>query len=543
MPRLTGGSAGEVTQKFSHPFFYPDVKVIDLQAKNTYGVRILPAFGKTTEDDSAFGLDPTSQAYRLSVREYRDREVLDADGRAIFTNWYYSLQGHKFIGNGRRGFLSPLMLQGKDASPFGLDPLFDICMYAKKHAEFSHLLEKGTNRNATLSWPRKFGVVNTLVDIEGSMVNTLAVMSDGGLTDLKEQLDELRPAILADPSDPNWPDYAYGDVTSMDYGLYAQVRETPINAAGFKTACFHFSQNRKQFTGMTPYPLPADSSCLEERFDIGDTKHVTRLYEDLGQEILDYVVHDGFLPHDLIESACSHHPHWTIPVPKNRTYSTPPMDAPAPNAQAAAQQRTAPPRSPNASPAPTAPPAPAPAARPAPVTQAPPLAPARPPVSQTAPPLQRPPAPPAAARPVTQAPPAAAPVRPLAPPAPPARPAAPPAATPRPSPASNRPPAAPPATAQRPPAPVARPASSAPRLAPVAPPAPPAPVEDAPAEQDDIPYGETAESGVDTNTVPLTQEELDEYASYEARFSNEPGSLQGPEMTRMLELGARMTQV
>src|SRR5882672_4697140 len=105
MPQLgiKGGTSGEVSRDFKSPFFHAGVKAKELRVKETYKLRILPAF-----DRVRFRVDDPS--FALSMLPYRDKHVEpDKDTKTEgFTDWFFQLQGYTFLGKGQKGFLSPL---------------------------------------------------------------------------------------------------------------------------------------------------------------------------------------------------------------------------------------------------------------------------------------------------------------------------------------------------------------------------------------------------------------------------------------------------
>lgn len=326
MSRLTGGSSGEPVRGGHVPFFYPEVKAFEPIGKNTYGIRLLPSF---QFDESG---NPTDL---MSMVPYRDLEQVDPQsGKEKFSSWYFSLKGYKFMGNEKRQFLSPLTLYRTDKR--GIDPLFDCYLTARtskdQHSDWYQLTEKPKNdprqRNAVLENFRVFGAMNVIQDLgQQKFENRIMTITTAGLTDLKDQLDRLTP-WGEQPLDPEWPKYLLGDVTSPLHGLWAIVKEGVFNIAGMKCCLLNFSQAKDRLVGHSKWPIDVNSdwgrSFIQKRYNIADTDKVTRVPK--GEEVLDFLVNDGFLPQELIHAACSDH--WPVPAGHvNRRFSPPPMQS------------------------------------------------------------------------------------------------------------------------------------------------------------------------------------------------------------------------
>lgn len=518
---LVGGSEGEPGSGFTHPFFASGVKSIQLIGKNTYGVRILPAFDRN--------IDSGDPAFKLSVAPYRDIDKAEAnpEQHSPFTSWYFTVKGYKFLGNDQRQFISPLSQYGKKDMK-GVDPIFDIFFAAKNsgNPDWVCLVTKPTDPaqgyRSVIPLPSKFGIMNGLVDIEksGEIENRAIICGSMCMDMLKDTLNTYRPAMVNAPVDPTWPNYLFGDVTSPAYGSWATVQKTVFNTANMADAGFHFSKKKDTLISHTPWPIDLDAewgqAYLQGRYDFGDPGIVKIL---TAEEILDWVVADGFIPYELIEHACKNR--WTVPAdPCGATHFPPQEDsgggtfqAPAPavsrpSAPAAPAQRVSAP--PVSTPRPTAPAAPG--VRPAP------------PVSRPTAPAAAPARPAAApARPTVSAP-AAAPARPVAPAA---RPMA-PGAAPR------------PATPVTPPRPSGGPAVRPPAAAPTRPVAAARPVAAPvpPPVEDQVPMEYPAESGA---VAALSEAEVAEFNELQDLFTADPNALSAEQVQRYGELADRQS--
>jgi len=527
---LVGGTEGEPERGASLPFFHPGVKAIKFIKKNVYGCRILPAFDPTLRG---------KEGYDTSWVPYRREDVIDPKVEAgIFSSWYFVIYTYQFLGNEGRGFTSPLT--GKKNSALGIDPLFDCMMMAKKtdNPEWKALIKGGETQaegyNATLPKPKAMGVLNVYMALKDGedMMNFLGVVNKAAIDDLKEQLNMLRPVKVNEIISPEYPNFLYGDVTDPVNGLWATVKERVFNTANMATPCFAFSQNREILRGHQKYPIdPASEwgqAVLAGRYKIYDTARVTKV--STAEEILDYMVVDGFLPYDLIERACKDR--YSVPPQNTHPETSWPSDT-------AAQDD---PSFDDGSAAPEPAPAPAPAAPVASRAPAPRSAPAAAPAAPRAPAVGGPPPRPAATQPSRPAPagrPAARPAAAAASrPAPSTRPAAPAPGAPPP-----RPTAAPlasrpaPAAATRPqPRPAAAPAPAAPIAPPpVAPTATDASYAPGP---DEVPPDDQALAEA---AAPLTDEEFAQMTELERRAEGDPNALSGAEMQYMIGLASRAT--
>lgn len=328
MPRLQGGQQGESEKTFTIPYFHSGVKAVEFQSKNTYLLRLLPAF------DPQF--KPEDEGYKTGFMPYRDVDLeADTAGNYPFSQWYFPVPGYKFLGNGGHQFLSPLA--GRLRRQKGIDPVYDCCLHANRADDWKYLLEKPEGeRNSTLPWPREFAIMNVLLlQEDNTLANFLAVCTSGSLTDLKAKLNQRagRGDIIISP---DWQDYLYGDVTNPFEGLRCTVKEGVINSAGMKTACFNFSNVPSKLDGFEQWPIdPATetgAAFLAGRYDIADTDRVTKIAT--GQEIMDIIVADCFLPYEFIQEACPDCEEYQVPpapvrkqttVPGRQQQETPPI--------------------------------------------------------------------------------------------------------------------------------------------------------------------------------------------------------------------------
>jgi hypothetical protein len=270
-------------------------------------MRILPAFSPDLTSDNP--------GFKSSFVSYRNKQAAPDDkGHLPFTSWYYTVVGHAYVGNGKRGFLSPLILEPGMRYRRGVDPICDIWNVAEKDDRFKHLVTKTEGeRNSELEWPRTFGIINALVAIENQWENRAVVTTKATLDLLKDALNIYGPRGTQ-PVDPENDQYLLGDVTSPHYGSMATVREAVFNKAGMKTAKFFYSQFDDRLQGFQPFPLdlnnPVAQGWLLNRYDIGDMEKVTKIAS--ADEIIDYLVSDNTVPYELIKMACENN--WAVPA-------------------------------------------------------------------------------------------------------------------------------------------------------------------------------------------------------------------------------------
>jgi hypothetical protein len=315
----TGGSQGEPVRGSGLPYFHHGVKAVEFNLKNIYEGRILPAFER-----DASGVPVSLQ----SVVPYRLRGLAGPDGREPFSDFYYTLQLHKWVGSVGKSFVSPLTEH--QAAARGIDPLQDCFVFAKRnkeqHPDWFALTErpKGAKESALLNSVRNGFVFNSLMSSDGNSATTkLCVITGAAGDSLKEDLDVLC-SRKDNPNDPNWGDYLLGDVTCPTYGLKFRASATAMKAkkgedpgkSAFQTSMLHFTREKDRLIGAERFPFdintPEGQEILASRYDIPDAEHVVKIWS--AEEILQFIVDDGFLPHELIVEACS--PNWDVPRPQ-----------------------------------------------------------------------------------------------------------------------------------------------------------------------------------------------------------------------------------
>jgi hypothetical protein len=324
-PPLRGGSAGEPAKMSALPYFHSEVKAVELIQKNTYGLRVLPAF--------EYNYDTMQPVSQTGYVPYRNSAQMDPETqRPVFTDWYFPLKVHKMIGHRQRSFVSPLLTQTFDSKD--VDPLHNIYMMARNsdNPDWRSLTEKEDKEfNAVIRRYRIFYAMNVLMTFDGALSNRVAVGTSETLNSLKKKLN-LRAGRGDEVLDPEWPDYVFGDITSPYYGLWATVKPGVFNDANMKCAMFFFGSGTPDDRpiGISKYPIdPNDGwgqAFLAGRYNIADTEKVTRI--STPEEILHFVVEDDYLPYELVQNACGHL--WTVPPRHARTHVPAPHLPPQP---------------------------------------------------------------------------------------------------------------------------------------------------------------------------------------------------------------------
>jgi hypothetical protein len=246
------------------------------------------------------------QSYRLSVGEYRLRDgQVDSDTKSeAFTPWYLQVIAYTYLGNTKEGILSPLTLKGMGGVSLEecACPIHDLYQKARNsdRADWKALAfaEKEADRR-DIALP--FQPVHVLFNALWSVGNKgweqgVFMLKTTGLKHLKTQLCWPARADCA-PLDPRWPHYLLGDVTNPETGLTARVYKSQVGTV--ETYCAHMTMEDFKSTGCQVMPIGAPQ--LQNRRILGSDETLKLLTY---QEIVDWVLYDGFLPRDLVREAC-----------------------------------------------------------------------------------------------------------------------------------------------------------------------------------------------------------------------------------------------
>jgi hypothetical protein len=277
-------------------------------------VRILPAF------DPHLALH--DQSYRQSVGEYRLRDgQIDSDTKSeAFTPWYLQVIAYTYLGNTKEGILSPLTLKGMGGVSLEecACPIHDLYQKARnsdrpdwKALAFAE--KEADRRDIALPFQPVHVLFNALWTVGNKgWEQGVFMLKTTGLKHLKTQLCWPARADSA-PLDRNWPHYLLGDVTNPETGLTARVYKSQVGTV--ETYCAHMTMEDFKSTGCQV--MPVGPQQLQNRRILGSDETLKLLTY---QEIVDWVLYDGFLPRDLVREACGARAN--IPASDPPTYAT-----------------------------------------------------------------------------------------------------------------------------------------------------------------------------------------------------------------------------
>lgn len=296
--RIVGGSAGERKKDYGLGYFHPGVEAVELKSKNTYYVRILPAFSRAADGQ------PEGP---YAVAPYRDtqkpKELTESGEHHPFTDWFYSIQAYTFLGNGKRTYVSP-----KTKGESQIDPyleVYKLCKRKKADPFFNSLITKPLGAKNAISEPPRTKVLMNAAIWDGAKYNfSVIVVSGQSLEDLRTKLNTYRPANIQQAVDLENPFYLIGDVTSLNYGAIATVQEGSFGTAGMTASMFNYVAPANTLTNYRPHALMPQDPLLSLRVDLGDLGKVLSI--PTSDELLRYMVDDGQIPYNVIAEACGH---------------------------------------------------------------------------------------------------------------------------------------------------------------------------------------------------------------------------------------------
>ncbi len=299
---MPGGRASEVigdSNSNGIDFFMPGIKAFMPGSRDRdIFLRILPAFDPNlTEADGAHATSWTD--YRIQGG------ALDRDTQTEeFSAWYFKAVGYPYLGNSKRGILSPKTLEQLGASVSVDDtacPIYD-CQQKARNSDnpvWKALTEGEDKRGSDLPFKPTLVCVNALFSTNGKPWEAgIYMMKSTAFIELKKRLSQrLTMGLQPRSSHPIWQNYLFGDVTHPTEGLAAGVSLSQVGT--ISTYCVNYSRQDGTHVGLQP--LPIDASHLAARHVLGspNTLHIMTY-----QEIVDWMVQDGFLPHELIQAAC-----------------------------------------------------------------------------------------------------------------------------------------------------------------------------------------------------------------------------------------------
>lgn len=312
--KIIGGTAGynklnasnEVTNTRKRLYmFHPDSKInaVFISKKNRLEGTILPAFDTY--------LDKTDTAYKSSYSQYRVPNMTDPEtGCPYFSEWFVSLSGYNYYGNGKMNFFSPKSI--------GLpDPIQDIRAYCWKlhnagDFTYDYLITRPEKFGDPYALPKVtpltlFNVVCPATydkdPVQGD-ANRVLVLKPAATDRLFSDLNAATPAGMENTSGDSWADvFCYGDITNpssaikfnialdkLDNGMeyvYLNLGKVVLNGRARSLNCKR---------------TVISQEFLDGRFDLTDLDNV--IYIPTYQEIVDMLVQDELIPIELIETVC-----------------------------------------------------------------------------------------------------------------------------------------------------------------------------------------------------------------------------------------------
>lgn len=268
---------------------------------------ILPAF-----DSSLSEYDTARPA---SYEPYRSDTLQDKKtGFGAFTGWFTSVKGYCYYGSGKSTFVSPQTAEMAD-------PIKELRSYVfnldKQMGDktYLHLVDSKDPRNAVTPLPRESNIA--LVNVwagttnekakDQSVTNRVLVLREQAFTKLRHDLNTLRPVTVDVPSDPDFPMFLYGDITSPKIGAlqFSTMMYTPENG-GFAGPALDLGKLVHQGAGkqvISTTRVPVTEAMLRGRYDVADADNV--LHIPSYEEIVDLLVEEGLVPYELVQRVCS----------------------------------------------------------------------------------------------------------------------------------------------------------------------------------------------------------------------------------------------
>lgn len=312
--KLVGGTAGynklnETKDSNNNAkklyMFHQDAKIsaVFINKKTRLEGCILPAF------DSS--MDKMDTAYKSGYSPYRVPNMTDPEtGCPYFSDWFMTLSGYNYYGNGKMNFFSP-------KSVGCADPIQDIRDYCWK------LHNAGdTTYDYLLNRPEKFGDPHglpkvtqlTLLNVvcpatydkdpvQGE-ANRILILKSAATDRMFADLNTPTPNGMENTSGDQWADiFCYGDVTNPASAIKFSVTQGKLDN-NMDYACLSFGQVR--LNGMQRVlsckRTQIDHQFLEGRYDLTDLDNI--IYIPSYQEIVDMLVQDNLIPFELISTVC-----------------------------------------------------------------------------------------------------------------------------------------------------------------------------------------------------------------------------------------------
>lgn len=312
-------------------FFKKGVRYVSPSEKYQYQGRILPAHDLNINPSSPEFATSYSGFRVCKTSEVKDNSDLDQTRNVPRpTNWFVGMAGYKMFGNLKADILSPMTkraypgMNAMSKEDFA-DPINDIFMLARNHPTYQVLTKNGTAKQApTIPKSRTFAVMNVFArrDQSKPLENQLMLIPKSGLDAMLNRL--VWPTIYGQtPRDINWPEFMYGDITHPTTGLWFVSCLEPSGT--FTTNTLAFSTQPNSLVGSTVYPV--DNNVLQSRQVLDHNLFEWLTY----QQIVDLLVEDGSIPHELITQACQHLANIPAGQSRGAVYSYPTQPSPTAN--------------------------------------------------------------------------------------------------------------------------------------------------------------------------------------------------------------------
>lgn len=290
--------------------FHPDAKIssVFISKKTRLEGTILPAF------DSA--MDKTDTAYKSGYSQYRVPNMTDPEtGCPYFSDWFVTLSGYNYYGNGKMNFFSPKSV----GCPDPIQEIRDYCWKRHNAGDFS--VDSLINR------PEKFGdpyalpkltpltLLNVVCPatydkdpVQGE-ANRILILKSAATDKLFADLNTATPAGMENTSGDTWADvFCYGDITNPSSAIKFTTTQDRLDN-GMEYSCLNLGKvvlnGRSRVLNCKRTVIAPE--FLEGRFDLTDLSNI--IYIPSYQEIVDMLIQDELIPFDIIETVCGEKAH------------------------------------------------------------------------------------------------------------------------------------------------------------------------------------------------------------------------------------------
>lgn len=273
--------------------------------------------------------------------EFKKSYIPYRDDLGSYAGFFLIAWVHSFFGNSQNRFISPLTWSNLayipgDDEPDKADPVNDMqdFVFKDETKRYAHLLARKRDGSApplTRASERVFFNAYGRRGTESDPKLTIIDMSASSRKNLlNNKLAALRPADVK-VWDKNYPEYLFGDVTDPRGGAVvrsvAEITTSGTNTYKYTALAFNENNVLDNTEGMRSY---ACMELLEKRHNLWSADmEVNPLIILSYQQLVDFIIADGFMPIELVKEACSYHadiganPRGPIPprnVPKAAPY-------------------------------------------------------------------------------------------------------------------------------------------------------------------------------------------------------------------------------